>query len=775
MVPLAALIFRKNPLVPGDREVHRLEPGTRPIDWLMLHHPRGCGGTVRHWHNDEPIAAPTFDEDGVELTPGAPDYLERPAGAGDVITLVVFPAEPVSLTTIIVTALVTAAVSAAVSIGLSLLFPDPTVPTAATPDGGNPASPAYNVRSRQNMARLGEPVPVLYGRVLMTPDLCAQPFRSYEQGTRGMAIDMLMCLGQGEHTVHNVIVGETDSDNIEQSGARYIVVPPGAHGQAFGNLNAIALANGWERGFSENPWTSLEIGEQRFTNAGDQSGFYQLGRAGVSIGSTLTILVEWPRGLYQMPDWGQPVGTQVNFDIYVDEADADGNAVPGTRQEFNFNVHGAEIDPRRDRYDMNLGRSAAWLVKLYRRTEKEPNGDEMNEFFWRQATLHCGPPPGGDGSAYGPVTLLMVRLRADQVASSAERLVRVELTRNLPWMGGNTPPQQLTNPAHAFIDIYTNQVYGGGRPLTELDTARIQNLFHFWGGDLGAYGFNAIYTQRTTVWEALSQSVQGVAAAPLPVGGLMSIVQDGIRPVRSMLFTEQNIVKASFNLTYQFEETGAPDGIEIEFVNPDTWSPAYVRWPSSSLSPDRLNLFGCSNVSQAMQFARLQWQRRQRLRRLVNFSTELEGLIPAPGERVAIAHTLPRWGVSGLVASVANLVGTLQITLDRELPWSEVTPPYYMLFRDEYAGASGVVVATQGSAANIAILSGSPWGPGQDWRTGPTQERTHFAWGDGTRVIKDFTLATLAPKGGAVVAVTGVVYDESVYAGTLPFLASPVP
>lgn len=754
MVPLAALIFRRNPFTTRDDVVVALEPGAVPLDWLARHHPHGCGGRVWHYHNTERI--------DVE----SPDYLERPVAAGDVVHLVVFPGEPVSITTIIVTAVVTAVVSAAVSIGLSLLFPDPTVPSAVAPGGRGQASPAYNVRSRQNIARLGEPVPVVYGRVVMTPDLCATPYVQYEAGTRGMWIDQLMCLGQGDFDVHQILVGESEADRIEGGAAQWIVVPPAVHGGTFGTLAGLAAANGWTQGFVENAWTSLEVADQRFTEAGDSSGWYRVGRAGEATGSTLTILIEWPRGLYQMPDWGSPVGTWVDFDVYVDEADANGQPIPGTRQEFLFSINGAVIDPRRDQFNINLGRGGAWLVKLYRRTEKEPNGEEMNEFYWRGLMLHCGHNAGP--AAYGNVTLLMVRLKAEQVAASAERLVRVELTRRLPNLGSGAPAPTV-DPANAFVDILTNQTYGARRPLAEVDTLRLGVLSGYWSG----YKFNAVYTQRTTVWEALTQCLQGVAAAPLPIGGLMSIAQDGARPVRSMMFTEQNIVKGSFNLAYHFEQTGAADGVEIEYVDANTWAPAYVRWPLSSVAPDRQNLFGCSDPAQAQQFARLQWQRRQKLRRLVTFETELEGLIPNPAERIAVAHTLPRWGVSGLVAAVE--ADGVRITLDRDIPWSDVPGPWYMMFRDEWSGASAIVQASPGIAADRVVLSSSPWGAGQAWRLGNTQERTHFAWGDGARVVKDFTLTGIAPKGGRTVAITGVVYDPSVYESTLSFLASPVP
>jgi len=750
---MATLVFTRNLLSRHDLEYFQVPDGSRPIEWLLEHYPHGAGGPVLHYHNGERLLA------------GDDEYLDRPLMAGDVALLAVPPAG-IEIGVIVITAIVTAVVSAAVSIGLSLLFPDPQAPAAATPGGlGNP-SPVYNVRSRQNLARLGEPVPVVYGRVLMTPDLCAQPYHMFD-GVRGMWVDLLMCLGQGEFDVHEVLIGETEMLSIEGGAAQYIVVPPAAHGGIFGNLAAVSLANGWSPIFFENMWVSLEVAEQRFTNIDDESGFYRVGRVGQAHGRYIYYSVEFPRGFYQMTEWGDVTSTGVEWQVIVRQADINGDPIPGTEQVHSQTWFGGNRDPLRLTLAIDCGYTGAWLVKMRRLTTQYPNGEEMNEWYWRSLMLEIYETP--TAAAYGNTTLLMVRLKAEEVSAGVERLVRVRCTRKLPTAGSG-PLAATTSPDDAFIDIYCNQVYGARRPLSEVDTGNLGALRAYWAGQ---YSFNGVYTQKSSVWEALSQSVQGVAAAPMPVGGLMSIVQDGTRPVRSMMFSEQNIVKSTFRLDYHFEQTGAPDGIEIAFVDPDTWSPAYVRWPVGSQNPESLHLFGCSDYVQASQFARLQWQRRQRLRRLVNFDTEMEGLIPYPGERIAVAHTLPRWGVSGQVASVHNDGITVQ--LDRGLPWDEVPGPHYMMFRDEFGGASDLVQVTQGSTADWVILSANPWAFGQDWRTLGTQERTHFTWGDGERVVKDFTLTVLAHKGGAIVSVSGVIYDPAVYDSTLAFLVNPVP
>ena len=773
---LASLTFLKNPLsmADDDRVCVAVPVGTRPIDWLTEHYPQGCGGVVWHWHNGERIPGPIYDTDkasatyGAELEPGDPAYLTRPAGEGDCIALGVMPGLPAAvLLPIIIQAVIVAVVTAAITIAFTLIFKDSTAPDAAVAAKTNSSNPAYNVRSRQNSARLGEPIPVVYGEVLTVPDMVAQPYGWFDGG-RGNAIDMLLCLGHGSFAVQEILVGETESDYIEGAGVQAFVIDPSQHQQQFGAVQNLAASYGWNPPFYENVWTSAEVGEQRFTNATEESGWYRVGQAGSQIGFRIICNVEWPRGLYQMADWGDPIGTFVDFNVIVREVDENGNPTTGAETQFNVSVHGDNMDPKRETHVFDMPYAAAWQVKMFRPTQRFPNGNEMNEYFWRGLMLVCGH----DGPAYGNTTLLAVRLNAGQVASSADRLIRVKMWRILPDynLGGWFP---TTDPANAFLDIYLNQDYGARRPQAELDVNWLYELQNnYWGRS--TYKFNAIYTARTTVWEALVQSVQGVAAVPLPIGGIMSLAQDGPRPIRSMMFSEQNIVQKTFSLSYQFEQTGQADGVEIEYVDPKTFAPRYVRWPHESQSPERANLFGCSDPAHAEQFARLQYQRKQKLRRLVEFQTELEGLIPQPAERIAVAHTLPRWGVSGYLAGVSD--DGLNLALDRVLPWDEVAGPYYMMFRDETGRASEMVEVAQGfNGPQWVVLLGNPWPSEGYWRVGARQEGTHWVWGDGQRVVKDFTLATIAPKGGALVALTGVIYDPSVYEGTLYFLANPVP
>lgn len=748
----ATLILHKNPLAPFNVDTVHLADGARVIDWLQECYPDGCGGSL------------TFHVNGKERDLDDLDYAVAP---DDVVDLRVYPCglEPIYVQIII------AVVLAAVSFAINMLFlKKPQPPAFAKSDLGQP-SPVYSVRSQQNTARIGEPVPVVYGEVLHTPDICAQPY-VFNSSAVDQYFDLLLCLGQGQMEVAEILLGDTPSTAIATNDFQTDIITPARHLGRVGNFNNVFEAtNGTIIPFVEDMLTSPEVGEQSFENLGDRAGWFRLGKSGQR-GRFIHIDLEFPRGLYQVMDAGDWTNTAVDVRVQVIECDASGTAI-GALTEYNRapgTINGT--NPCRFSYTIDLGKSAMWLVLMYRNTLPEPNGGEINNWVWKGLRMTVDSSAGQ--VAYGDATLLACRIRANKLSSTVQNMVRVRLRRVLPILGNPALVQFTANPADAFVDIITNTVYGARRPLAEVDVARLNTLWNYWWTPTYRYSFNAVYTGKTTVWEALSDTMDVVAASPLPLGGFMSVVQDGPKPVRTMLFTEQNIVRDTFKLMFSFDEVGAPDGIEVEYRDPQTFAPAFVRVPTASADPEKIQLFGCTNLDQATQAAQLRWNRRALNRRVVNFETELEGLVPVLGDRVAVAHTLPRWGQSGFIAGVN--ADRITITLDRKLKWNEVAPPYYMVFRSEIGGVSTMVQVSRGPSDDIAILASDPWATVDgDWSVSPTQERTHFSWGDGQRVVKDFILTNLAPKGGKRVEVEGVYYAPTVYDNTFVFLQLPVP
>ena len=84
-------------------------------------------------------------------------------------------------------------------------------------------SPTYNLQAQGNAARLEQPIPVQYGRVLAFPDFAAQPY--WEYAGEEQYLYHLLCLGCGEFDIEEIRIEDTPVTAFEE--IDYEVVAPG--------------------------------------------------------------------------------------------------------------------------------------------------------------------------------------------------------------------------------------------------------------------------------------------------------------------------------------------------------------------------------------------------------------------------------------------------------------------------------------------------------------------------------------------------------------------
>jgi len=155
-----------------------------------------------------------------------PDALVSP---GETLAVAFRPLDPTGFTyaafwKIVVTALVSAAIS--------YLVAYLTRPKQRNKN----ASPAYSVNIEQNAARLGGTIPIIYGRVMAMPDIAAQAYAEF--ASHNERVSMLLCLGMGEFTIHDIYIGETRVSDFPSGNVTTFVFPPSAHRQTLGVIEA---------------------------------------------------------------------------------------------------------------------------------------------------------------------------------------------------------------------------------------------------------------------------------------------------------------------------------------------------------------------------------------------------------------------------------------------------------------------------------------------------------------------------------------------------------
>ena len=754
---MGTIVLLRNPLAPHTREIYPIADGSIVIDWLQKNHPHGFGMPCRFYVN------------GTEKPLDDLDYAIQP---DDVAAIALMPGDPILTPTLI--SLATSVVLSGISFALNYFFQ----PKERSGPKGKPVT-VYDVSTDQNAAKVGDAIPVVYGNVITTPDYISQPYTyynwsmaNYDELFNGIQyLNMLLCIGQGNIDVSSVYLGDTSSQITSASILQYKVFKPTDHKSTMGTI-ATAMGSG----FHENVITSPEVGNQELANLYDTAGYFATCKPGQT-GSKFQIDIVFPGGLTRPNNAGDINSNSVQFTVYYQQLDNNDtyigtvystvitaastnstsmtgpNITAITSTTVDCQNQSAISSPIRRSYMITAPSSGRWAVKIQRETDATNAKGGSNRFIWSGLRLYADYPTG---PAYGNVTLLAVHIKASLgIGSDAAARIRVNCKRRLQPPGGGVEAAS-TSPADAFADVYTDPTYGANRPLTEVDATTLLALRTKWG----TYGFNYVFKDRITVWQALQTITTPFAAEPCPIGQTMSIAQDGVKSVRSALFTDANIIANSMNVNYSWDEENATDGIEIEYLDPNDFRQVYFRYPSTSLRPDQYALSGVTNATHAAQYTQLAWQRRQLQRKRITFETELEGLLLQLGDRIGVAHNVPKWGDSGLIIGRSGN----NLTADHNLNWAGATKQ--VLIRNQDGTVTGPITVIRGTADNIMVM-----------QTPPTvtvnydndYDYTSFAFGEATTLVRDFIVTGTTPTSNNTVTVDAVNYDPNIFTGTMSF------
>ena len=766
------VIMLHNPFRPErDREVIAVAEPLTIRDWLDVRgieefdHPTIC------LRNAEPVLRGRWGETEI----GENDlvvFVPLPQGGGGggknplrtILMLAVMVAAPylggliagaIGVTSTIGISLITAGVALVGTTLVNVLLPPPK-PAAPSFGKGVPSpSPTYSLTAQGNQARLTQPIPVVYGRHRVFPDLAATPWAEYDGNEQ--YLHQLHCIGQGQYEVEQIRIEDTPIASFEEIETE--LVPPGG---------AVTL-------FETDVVTAPEIAGQELIGVNDREagedgwvGPFTANPAGTRA-TGIGIDVVMPRGLYYAADDGSLKARTVEWEVEARAVDDDGAATGGWIAVASESVTAAENTPQRKsyRYTVTAGR---YEVRARRTNDKSGDARAGHEIRWGGLKAYLDDPP-----AFGDVTLLAVRMRAtDNLSQRSARMINCIVTRKLPvwdpetgWSG----PRATRSLASAFADAARAR-YGAGLDDARIDLAALHALDAVWQsrGDR----FDAVFDQSLTVWEALTRIARCGRALPFLQGGILRIARDAPRTLPVALFGPRNIVRGSFRVQYIMPGEDTADSVTVTYFSERTWTPDEVvaALPDSATEaadkPATVDLFGCTGAEQAVREGLYMAAANRYRRRIVTFRTELEGLIPTYGDLIAITHDLPRWGQGGEVVEADGRT----LTLSEPLEWDA---------GEETAAGTGT--ATVGPPVHYLALrrrDGSlsgPWpvGPGADDRTvvlredldlepytGADEERTHFAFGAGEAWGLRARVMAVRPRGEQV-EITAVGEDARVH------------
>lgn len=640
-----------------------------------------------------------------------------------------------------------AAAGAAVGL-LSSMVPSPATPSSGSNLGKDTASSTYTISAQGNTVRIGEAIPVQYGKMRVWPDLAAQPYTEIRGNVQYLY--QLMVLGQGNFDVETIQIEES---NINAYGdIEYEIIRPG---------QPVTL-------FPDNVITSQAVQGLELL-APDEEGFALLGPYVVSAPgvktSSIAIDVQLPQGAYRVDDGGnnQPRSVQIAF--WAQEINDAGVPSGPRTQIVNETLTFSTKTPQMLSWKVGTA-EGRWQVDGQRVTLKAPDNRTVDKVIWSGLKGYAK-----SARTFGNVTMLATIIKAtNNLNSNTSRRINTIQTRMLPtWdpVNGWKAEVATSNPAWAYADALRNSDYGPGWGTNRINMAELYRLSQIWAARKDE--FNGIYDTRGTLWQALTQIAMVGRATPQYYAGVMDVIRDEPKTIPAQLFSPGQILQNTFKGSYKLGTSQTPDHVIVKFWNRETWQEDEVTCvlPGSTTKVPYTKDMTCGITDrdhawrEGMYAAAVNRDQRSRN----SFTTEMEGLLLRFGDLIHVTHDVPGWGYPGKVISFNPTTGKI-VTTEPLVFTAGAT--HYITFRRKNGKADGPwqIIADPNPTAgvNSALVQGTVANRQQIWiSNGVTSDLTTYAFGPANRESAKLVVLSAKPNANGETQLTVCDYVTSTH------------
>lgn len=722
-------VYIPNPLVPHQAEARVVPPGSRirdlAPDWRFAPVCR---------YREVWIARVDWER---ELLPGERvEFYQYPQGGGDggsdvgrailtvaAIYIALQFGQPQALS-FLTPAQYAGVVSFLVTSLINVIIPLDTSRALDTQTG---ASSTYSTQLAGNQARLDQAIPVLYGRNKTYPDFASEPYVEYinnaGQATDDQFYNVLLCLGQGSYKIETMLLDDTPLQNFSE--VQTEILPPGSP-------PTLVLTN---------VVNAPEVAGSPLPDARYIGPF--IGCRPTMKALAIQIDITLSRGLATYDASGNPTNKTVGWRVEYRAVDDYGGGLTPWAVLATESLTLAQTSPVRRTYTYQLAdySIAAWdaayrgvpirpQVRLTRTTPFDSNNRVANTIEWAALKCHISAPVPLCATA----THIAVRMRAtDQLTGLSQRKLAVISRRLLktwsPGGGWSATEVETRNAAWALANKWTNPVYGDGYTDDRCDLQSLYNLAQVW--DARQDRFDGVFDQTYDSFTADQMIANSGRAAVFRRNGLITVARDQQQDMPTTAYTGRNILPGSVKIVYALPNEKTPDGVIVEYFDNRVWDWRDVVEPlpgvTTPVQAQRVKLFGVTGVTHARREAKYQAAQAYYRRKFPEFSTELEGMIPAFNTVVAFSPSLPGWGAGGEIVSWDSVA--LIAVLSEPPAWTSATY-HYLSFITRDGSLSSPYIVTKGPDEFSVVFQTAPY---EAISTDlPDEERTKYLFGAGT-------------------------------------------
>jgi hypothetical protein len=271
---------------------------------------------------------------------------------------------------------------------------------------------------------------------------------------------------------------------------------------------------------------------------------------------------------------------------------------------------------------------------------------------------------------------------------------------------------------------------------------------------------NGAIDASTNVFDALKMVGKSQRYTVFPSGANVTMKKDDVKPLRSYMFNETNIIKDSLKISYLFSEEDTTDSVQVKYRDPDTFIEKTELYPATGTYPEIIELWGCTDSATALAMATYVYKQDKARRKNIEFETDVQGLIPEFLDRIAVSHNIPEWGATGRILDVVLLPpseggGSAYIT-DAEITTAD-SYNKAVFTNDKGVPTSPYNITITGDGTFTTALTHPTINT--DW----THDKTVVTFSSTTEIIRDYVITGIKPSSNNRIKISATNYDESIY------------
>ena len=580
------------------------------------------------------------------------------------------------------------------------------------PDINSPGSTIqqYMVNGGANQIHPYEAIPVVLGKIKLTPPLGAVNYLTYENDTESY-LSMLLLWGYGPL---NIDATTLKIGNIALSEYTLPVTPvtldrkvtPTAQqlidfNAIYGKDVKVVASNSTLTCPGEYDAVLTEATYGTFVTVSSDAPIYDANGAVVPI-NQFTVSLHLPQGLRRIQAEGKDSGKEEEAWVRIEIQVKDGSGPWTTWTDFGLGDGTIKKDAftvNKTYYNLNSNNQVQ--VRVRRKTGANAE--------WTKNANGAG---NVKSQIYGQVVLLQtvflrntmpikeplnctlagtaLKIKAnEQLNGQIEGINAIVQTWAPSWNGTAWVTGVTNNPAALFLYILKHPA--NPQRVLESEVSSKINLtqieyWHYYCGQKG-FQYNSILASQRSILEVLRDICAAGRASPAMVDGKWSVIIDEPKPNIIQHFTPHN--------SWGFESSKAlakmPDGLRVNYIDEDEdYQQAEIIVYNSGKSASNAELFesmqlpGVTKKSLVIDHARWHFAQAKLRPEVYRLNSDIEYLVCNRGDRVKVMHDVPMWGLGS--GRIKNRISSTEFTLEEDI-YIDISKNYTVRVRSS-SGAS---------------------------------------------------------------------------------------